>query len=83
MVGFLPGGRPSLLPSAEGPLQGPQDPSSGMKNFMMERETNRAEQKNQQGLIPVSGLSDKIPPGEFMERAGSHWGYLVEPCKSH
>ena len=76
-MGSLPGGGPSLLPRAEGPLKGPQDPSSGMKNFMIERETNRAEQKNQQGLIRVSGLSDKIPPGESVERAGSHWGYLV------
>lgn len=40
------------------------------------RETNRAEQKNQQGLIPVSGLSDKIPPGEFME---SSWQSLGIP----
>ena len=45
-----------------------------MKNFMREREQqNRAAEPT--GLIHVSGLSDKIPPGEFVEWAGSHWGY--------
>lgn len=43
----MPGGRPSLLPSAEGPLQAPHSLPVREK-LMMERETNRAEQKNQQ-----------------------------------
>lgn len=47
----MPGGGPSLLPRAEGPLKGPQDPSSGMKTFMIERE--RDHQSRAEGPIRV------------------------------